>query len=224
MTTDPHGRPFPAAVIFDMDGTLVATTEADFLAWQRIFKDAGKPLSFDDYFPLLGKKSQDVVYKVLKLEEDDAEHALLQKMKYFEEIVAEKGIDLMPNAEVFLQDLKSLGIPLALATSSRKLKMELVLAEVGLLKYFDVLVSGEDVEHGKPSPDIFLLTADKLGIRPGQCLVFEDAVNGVKSAKAAGMKCIAITHTHDAEDLDLADLVVSDFSELSVPLISSLFR
>lgn len=144
-------------------------------------------------------------------------------MKYFEEIVAETGIDLMPNAEVFLQDLVALGVPLALATSSRKMKMELVLEEVGLLKYFNVLVSGEDVDKGKPSPDIFLLTAQRLGVPPSQCLVLEDAVNGVKSAKAAGMKCIAITHTHHADDLQLADLVVADFSELSVPVISSLF-
>lgn len=61
--TEPQGRPFPTAVIFDMDGTLVATTEADFLAWQRIFNDAGKPLSFDDYFPLLGKKARTLYIK-----------------------------------------------------------------------------------------------------------------------------------------------------------------
>jgi beta-phosphoglucomutase family hydrolase len=217
------GNHFPAAIIFDMDGTLVATTEADFLAWQRIFKDAGRSLSFEDYFPLLGKKSHDVVYHVLKLDGEAAENALHAKMKYFEEIVAEKGISLMPNVVVLLRELKSLGIPLALATSSRKLKMELVLDEVDLLEYFDVLVSGEDVTKGKPSPDIFLLTAEKLLVDPAHCVVLEDAVSGVKAAKAAGMKCIAVTNTHDAEDLAIADLVISDFSELSLPVISSLF-
>jgi beta-phosphoglucomutase-like phosphatase (HAD superfamily) len=80
----------PAAVIFDMDGTLVATTEADFLAWQRIFIESGQQLSFEDYFPLLGKKSHDVVYQELKLSGIDAEAALQRKMKYFAEIVDEK--------------------------------------------------------------------------------------------------------------------------------------
>ena len=214
----------PAAVIFDMDGTLVATTEADFLAWQRIFIESGHQLSFEDYFPLLGKKSHDVVYQELKLTGANAEDALQRKMKYFAEIVEEKGIALMPNAEIFLQELKSLNIPLALATSSRKTKMEMVLEEVGLLSYFDVLVSGEAVEHGKPKPDIFFLTATKLGIDPKHCLVLEDAVNGVKAAKSAGMKCIAVTHTHPAGDLGMADMIVHDFSELSFPVISSLFR
>ena len=217
------GIHLPAAIIFDMDGTLVATTEADFLAWQRIFADAGRQLSFEDYFPLLGKKSHDVVYHVLHLEGESAENALNAKMRYFEEIVSEKGISLMPNAEILLKKLKSLGIPLALATSSRKLKMELVLEEVGLLEYFDVLVSGEDVKKGKPSPDIFLLAAEKLNVEPGHCIVVEDAVSGVKAAKDAGMKCIAVTNTHNAEDLTIADMVISDFSELSLPVISSLF-
>ncbi len=213
----------PAAIIFDMDGTLVATTEADFMAWQRIFSEAGRTLSFDDYFPLLGKKSHDVVYHELRLTGDQAENALTRKMKYFEEIVADKGIAMMPHAEALLRELRSLGIPLALATSSRKLKMELVLEEVGLLDYFNVLVSGEDVSNGKPAPDIFLLTAKKLGVDPHHCVVFEDAVSGVMAAKAAGMKCIAVTNTHQAEDLTIADMVISDFSALSLPLISSMF-
>lgn len=217
------GNHLPSAIIFDMDGTLVATTEADFLAWQRIFSDNGRQLSFDSYFPLLGRKSHDVVYQELQLNGDEAEKALHNKMRYFEEIVAEKGITMMPHAETLLKELKALKIPLALATSSRKLKMELVLEEVGLLEYFDVLVSGEEVIKGKPDPAIFILTAKRLNVDPDRCLVFEDAVSGVIAAKAAGMKCIAVTNTHEAVDLYTADLVISDFSALSLPVISSLF-
>jgi beta-phosphoglucomutase len=222
-TTPGNGRHLPAAIIFDMDGTLVATTEADFLAWQRVFSDAGKQLSFEDYFPLLGKKSQDVVHHELKLQGMEAENALHSKMKYFEEIVEQKGIAMMPHAEALLKELKALQIPLALATSSRKLKMELVLEEVGILEYFTVLVSGEDVINGKPKPDIFLLAASKLQVSPEHCVVLEDAITGVTAAKAAGMKCIAITNTHDADDLAIADMVIRDFSELSLPVISALF-
>ena len=219
----PKGSKIPAAIIFDMDGTLVATTEADFLAWQRVFADAGRKLSYEDYFPLLGKKSHDVVYHELKLLGEEAENALHSKMKYFEEIVEQKGIAMMPHAEALLKELKALQVPLALATSSRKLKMELVLEEVGILEYFNVLVSGEDVINGKPNPDIFLLAASKLQVRPEHCVVLEDAITGVTAAKAAGMKCIAITNTHQAEDLSIADMVIRDFSELSLPVISALF-
>ncbi len=213
----------PAAVIFDMDGTLVATTEGDFLAWQKLFLDFGRHLSYGEYFPLLGKKSIDVVKEGLGLDGDVAQQAMHKKMEYFEDIVKERGIVTMPNAEIFLQEIKDLGIPIALATSSRKMKMKLVMEESGLGKYFSVFVTGEEVTHGKPHPDIFLLAAKRLHVDPAQCLVLEDAVNGVAAAKAAGMKCIAITNTHDDAALAEADLVVNSFSELSVQSVKSCF-
>jgi beta-phosphoglucomutase family hydrolase len=213
----------PAAVIFDMDGTLVATTEADFLAWQRLFLEFNSHLDYTSYFPLLGKKSVDVVKEGLGLEGEEAQQAMHKKMAYFEEIVRERGISTMPDAEVFLQEIKDENIPLALATSSRKMKMELVMEESGLGKYFSVFVTGEEVMHGKPHPDIFLLAAKRLNVDPSQCLVLEDAVSGVAAAKAAGMKCIAITSTHDDAALAAADLVVNSFSELSMQSVNACF-
>lgn len=213
----------PAAVIFDMDGTLVATTEGDFIAWQKLFLQYGKQLSYADYFPLLGKKSQDVVHQVLGLEGVEAQYAMQRKMDFFEDVVREKGIVTMPFAERFLQEIKDLKIPIALATSSRKMKMKLVMKESGLAKYFSVFVTGEEVANGKPNPDIFLLAAERLKVDPSHCLVLEDAVSGVAAAKAAGMKCVAITSTHEHVDLTEADLVVNDFSELSYNVIVGCF-
>jgi beta-phosphoglucomutase family hydrolase len=213
------GRSLPVAVIFDMDGTLVATTEADFEAWQALFLEFGRSLTFEEYFPLLGRKSHDVVTQVLNLTEGDAEYAMSRKMELFEKIVNERGILIMPNVELFLKEIKSSGIPMALATSSRKMKMQLVMEESGLDKYFSVFVSGEEVKMGKPNPHIFLLAAEKLGVDPHRCIVLEDAASGVAAAKAAGMKCIAITSTHDEKDLHLADLVIHNFSSLNLGVI-----
>jgi beta-phosphoglucomutase family hydrolase len=213
----------PAAVIFDMDGTLVATTEADFQAWQRLFLDFGSKLDYAAYFPLLGKKSIDVVKEGLGLEGEVAQQAMHKKMKYFEDIVRERGILTMPNAEVFLQEIMDEHIPIALATSSRKMKMKLVMEESGLEKYFSVFVTGEEVMHGKPNPDIFLLAAKRLNVDPSRCLVLEDAASGVAAAKAAGMKCIAITNTHDDTALAAADLVVNSFTQLSMQLVNACF-
>jgi beta-phosphoglucomutase family hydrolase len=214
----------PAAVIFDMDGTLVATTEADFLAWQKLFLEFGKQLTYETYFPLLGKKSIDVVKEGLGLHGDDAQEAMHRKMVFFEDIVREQGITTLPNAEKFLREIKSFNIPIALATSSRKMKMQLVMEESGLGEYFAVFVTGEEVTHGKPSPDIFLLAAERLYVDPTQCIVIEDAVNGVAAAKAAGMKCIAITSTHEDVALIAADLVVDNYSELSMSAINACFE
>jgi beta-phosphoglucomutase family hydrolase len=214
----------PEALIFDMDGTLVATTEADFWAWQKLFLDFKKNLSYEAYFPLLGKKSMDVVKEGLGLHGEEAQLAMHKKMEYFEDIVREHGIATMPHAESFLKEVLAHKIPIALATSSRRMKMQLVMDESGLAKYFSVFVTGEEVLNGKPSPDIFLLAAERLKVNPHHCLVIEDAVSGVAAAKAAGMKCIAITSTHDDTDLVAADLVVDSFSELSMISVSSCFQ
>ena len=211
---------YPDAVIFDMDGTLVATTDADFMAWQKLFREHGRDLSFKDYFPLLGRKSQDVVSDVLELEGEMASLAMARKMELFEQIVSIHGIHIMPNVEVFLKSIADAGIPMALATSSRKLKMQLVMEGSGLDKYFSVFVTGEEVNLGKPNPHIFLLAAEKLGVDPKGCIVLEDAFSGVAAAKAAGMKCIAIISTHEEKDLYEADLIIENFSELSLGVLN----
>jgi beta-phosphoglucomutase-like phosphatase (HAD superfamily) len=104
------------------------------------------------------------------------------------------------------------------------MKMKLVMKESGLAKYFSVFVTGEEVERGKPNPDIFLLAAERLNVPPDHCLVLEDAVNGVAAAKAAGMKCVAITSTHQNADLVNADLVINDFSALNYEVIANCFH
>jgi beta-phosphoglucomutase family hydrolase len=214
---------FPAAVIFDMDGTLVATTELDFLAWQKLFKEYGVDITFQEYYPLLGKKSSDMVLHFLKLKGPEAIYPLTKKMEYFDNLVDSRGIEILPNTEKILYQFKCNNIPLALATSSRKRKMNRIMQQTGFAKYFDVFVTGEEVEQGKPNPDIFLLAAQQLLVNPSDCLVFEDAINGVIAAKAAGMKCVAISNTHPNSELSMADLIINDFNQISETDISNLF-
>lgn len=202
------------AVIFDMDGTLVATTEADFLAWQKLFRHYGKQLTFEDYYPLLGRKSADVVKLGLGLSGQPAEEAMAKKMELFEHIVAEQGIETLPDVRSFLQQLHDAGIPMALATSSRKKKMELVMQTVALERFFSVFVTGEEVVKGKPDPQIFELAASRLQMPADRCIVVEDTVSGVRAAKAAGMACVAISTTHDSEELTEADLLIDHFTSL----------
>jgi beta-phosphoglucomutase family hydrolase len=213
----------PIAVIFDMDGTLVATTELDFLAWQKLFSEYNVHITFEQYFPLLGMKSADMVKHFLKLVGDDAKDALFTKMQYFDDLVDKKGIELLPNTEILLSHLQSNNIPLALATSSRQRKMRRIMNDTGLAHFFTTIVTGDEIVHGKPAPDIFLLAAKRLSIDPACCLVIEDAINGVIAAKAAGMKCVAVTNTHPHHDLSMADLVIDDLSQLLSIDIQSFF-
>lgn len=206
------------AVIFDMDGTLVDSTKADFLAWQKLFSYYDKHLSFREYLPLLGLKSSQVVRDFLPVKNDeDVQIALTKKLVFFHEIISENGIFPVPYADVFLMQIKRLGIPVALATSSRRAKMEMVMEKLGLLDYFDAVVTGGDVSEGKPAPDIFLLAAEKLGVSPPSIIVFEDASNGVKAAKNAGMKCVALASHLNKDSLKEADLVIDTFQDLSFP-------
>jgi beta-phosphoglucomutase family hydrolase len=204
------------AVIFDMDGTLINSTKADFLAWQKLFSFYGKSLTYEEYIPLLGIKSAQVVKEFLPVKNDEEiQMALTQKLVFFHEYVAENGIYPVPYADVFLKQIKQLDIPVALATSSRKAKMEMVMTKVNLVTLFDAIVTGGDVKNGKPAPDIFIKAAEKLGVRPQDCIVFEDASNGVKAAKTAFMKCVAVSSTQSPESLREADLVIDSFKDLS---------
>lgn len=201
------------AVIFDMDGTLIASTQADYLAWAKLFAEQGKTLSYEEYVPLLGIKSAEVIKTYLALEGEKLTAALLKKLTYFNEIILANGIYTIPFAEKFLKSLKKYPVKIALATSARRAKMEMVMQQLDLLKYFDVIVTGEEVVNGKPAPDIFIKTAEKLNLPAFECLVIEDAANGVQAAKNALMKCVAITTTHTEELLNEADLIINSFEE-----------
>lgn len=201
-------------IIFDMDGTLIASTQADYLAWKRTFANHGKELTYESYFPLLGIKSADVIKKELHLQGTEVDKALADKLCYFKEIVETKGIDPIPYAEDLLKAVRKLAVKVALATSSRRMKMQMVMEKLNLLQYFDQIVTGEEVHNSKPSPDIFLRAAEKLKLDPKECIVIEDAANGVTAAKKAGMMCIAITTTHTKDQLSHADLVIDTFKEV----------
>ena len=201
-------------VILDMDGTLIESTEADYLAWKRVFADYNIALPFEDYMPMLGMRSVDLVKQKLAHSKDAPETILQRKMDYFKEIAVQKGIKTVPFAMALLQNLKQYPVRIALATSSRREKMKLAMENVGMLSYFDVIVTGDEVHNGKPAPDIFILAAKRLQLPPHKCLVIEDAANGVMAAKSAHMKCIAITTTHEAGRLQQADLVIDSYENV----------
>jgi beta-phosphoglucomutase len=111
----------------------------------------------------------------------------------------------------FIQRCRDRQLKLAIATSADEVKMSVNLQEVGLAKnIFDAIVNGLEVERKKPFPDVFILAANKLGLQPENCLVVEDAINGVIAAKAAGCKCLALTTSFDGLDLKDADWIAKD--------------
>ena len=130
----------------------------------------------------------------------------------------------MPGAAHAVELLHGAGYPLAVASSGVRGYLETVLQRLGLRQYFGVLVSGEDVTRGKPDPEPYLLAAARLGVRPGQCVVFEDAAVGVRAAKAAGMACIGVPNPAalQPQDLSLADLILPSLEHFELTLLDSL--
>ena len=177
-------------VIFDMDGTLIDTQRIYVEAWER----AGKLQGIDG----LGS----YVKYVCGLKHEDSmrfaktRHPELDTEKFFKDYYPyaqeHKSIALLPGVEKLLTFLRDNNIPMAIASSSSMDEVRDSLTRCGIIEYFSVIVSGDDVKNGKPAPDIFLLAAEKLGTPPAECFVFEDSPNGVRAADSAGMRCFGI--------------------------------
>jgi len=204
-------------IIFDMDGTLLESTEADYRAWKKVFSDYNQELTYERYAPMLGVKSADVIKNEIGYSnEEDVKRILKEKFDYFVEYINENPIKPVFAAETFLKSLAQYPVKIALATSSRKEKMQLVLEQLNFLQYFEAVVTGNEVSNGKPAPDIFLLAAKRLNLQPEDCMVIEDGPIGVAAAKSANMKCVAITETHQAGQLGQADLVIDTYEHADI--------
>jgi HAD superfamily hydrolase (TIGR01509 family) len=136
-----------------------------------------------------------------------------------------KNVQPIPGVVELLKELRQNDIKTALASSSSAEVIVIFLSKMGLKDFFQHITNGDEVENGKPDPDIFLYTATALGEDPSDCLVIEDSANGVKAAKLAGMKCIGFRNANSGDqDLSLADMVIDDFRKVNLEIIESLFN
>ena len=212
------------AVIWDMDGVLVDSAEFHFRDWKDVFGKRGKNLTFDEVTPIFGRTSPDVVMIGLgDLPGAEVRQIVMEKEEEIRRRAA-SGIELLPGALSLLAAFEAKGYKMAIASSAPRRNVDLLVDKLRISRFFQAIVSSEDVTAGKPDPEVFLKAAEKLSAPPSRCVVFEDAIDGVKAAKAAGMKCIAVTTTHPAERLRQADLVVGSLTEVGVETVTRLLR
>lgn len=215
------------AVIFDFDGVITDSEILHLRAFNRSLAPYGIELTTKDYYQnYLGFSDFDC-YKLLidqgllKIDKQKIADIIREKTQIFEELAKTEG-KTIDGVHAFLKMLEHNKIPMAICSGSLMVEIELMLEEAGLRHFFAAIVSAEQVKKGKPHPEGFLLTLQKLNehcktlIAADQCIAIEDSHWGLEAAKAAGMHTVAVTNSYDADQLSLAEKIVTRLNELTI--------
>lgn len=212
------------AVIFDMDGVIYDSTPYTWEARNIYLKKYGVYISDKEISQLLGRSLRDQLKIIndkhnLNLEFND----FSRKTRKIQVKLMKKNLKPCKGVKELIDDLLKHNIKIGLASSNLKRNILEDLKIMGLLDKFKIITSVEEAEHHKPHPEIFLKTAEKLNVRPEECVVIEDAINGIEAAKNGNMKAIAVlTRFHTKEDFKTADLIVNSLEELDAKKIATL--
>lgn len=213
------------AVIFDVDGVLADTGPIHYESWVKMANEIGKTFKKSYFEATFGQQSVPITRQLVgrNVDQNLVEKWAQLKEQYYREMVKDK-IKPLPGVIGLIEVLKSMNFKLAVGSSGPPENVELLLKSLKIEFFFDTIITAAEVKNGKPSPDVFLIAAQKINVKPQNCVVIEDAPVGIEAAKRANMKCIALTTTHDIVDLRIADMIVQDLSYVSVNSILDLLN
>ncbi|MGZ3755624.1 MAG: beta-phosphoglucomutase [Mucilaginibacter sp.] len=211
------------ACIFDLDGVIVDTAVYHYKAWKRLANQMGFDFTEEQNELLKGVsrvRSLEIILGiggVTKTEAEKEELATLKNQWYVEMIGQMKPDEILPGARVFVQACRDAGIKTALGSASKNSMM--ILAKINMVDLFDAIIDGNKVSKAKPDPEVFLKGAEALGVKPSECVVFEDAIAGVEAAVNGGMKVVGIG---SPKVLTGANLVIAGLGEMSLERLNKL--
>ena len=222
----------PRALVFDFDGVIADDEPLHLAAFQRTLAAEGITLSAEAYYArYLGFDDHDAIVEAFRetgrpLPPDRVDALMAAKAAHFLGLVRD-GVPIFPGVPEFVRAAAA-RVPLAIASGALRREIELILAHAGLTAAFTAIVSAEDVEEGKPSPEAFRSALGRLRDRvtdlaPEHCLVIEDSRPGVEAARRAGMRCLAVTNSYSATELADADLVVQSLAGIEWERLEALF-
>ena len=209
------------AFIFDMDGTIVDNMDFHTRAWITFFERRGTSIDADEFFrTTAGRQGREIIRSYLGETLSDVEVSALnaEKEQVYRELYGPHR-KTMDGFDALIALAKADGVALAVATAAPPGNIEFTLDGLDLRRHFDTVVGAADVPRGKPHPDVFLLAAERCGVAPEHCIVFEDAPLGVEAARRAGMRAVVLTTTLPAEafaEFDNVIHIASDFSALTI--------
>ncbi len=205
------------AVIFDMDGVICDTNPYHSLAW-KAFLDKHNIASSEAEFiaHMYGKSNSYILKHFFKREitGEEFDRMEFEKEALFREIY-DAHVTPISGLLAFIENLKSNGVKTGIATSAPYLNMELILSKLPLREQMESLLASEDVNSHKPSPEVYLKSAQNLGVPPERCVVFEDSFSGVTAGKAAGAKVVGVLSTYKKEELPVCDSYIVDYQGIS---------
>lgn len=206
------------AVIFDMDGVICHTNPFHSIAFQEFFAKRNLfPTEEEFKNHMYGKNNSYILSHFLGRTIEGEELAILEEEKesLFREIYKNQ-VNPIAGFLSFFQQLKQEGIPTAVGTSAPMANMDLIIGKLGIHSYMESMLASEDVSKHKPDPEVYLKSAQNLGVNPAACLVFEDSFSGVSAALNAGMKVIGVLSSHSKDELPPCDLYISSYEELEI--------
>lgn len=211
--------------IFDWDGVLINSARHHEESWELLAREENKVLPADHFKRGFGMKNTTIIPELLKWTRDPAEveRMSLRKEVLYREVMKARGIELLPGALNFLQFLKKTGVPCVIGSSTHRLNITTAFDHLNLWPYFAEIVSAEDINRGKPDPQVFLVAASKIDRAPSHCVVFEDAHVGVQAARSGGMHVVAVTTTNPASEFKDVDRVVDQLDQIPPELWTEWF-
>ena len=214
------------AVIFDMDGVIIDSNPFHKISLRQFCEKYGYHLSDQELInKIYGRTNKEWIANLFgALSNEELMRYGEEKEALFREIY-KNDISALKGLPEFLKGLKEINIPVAIGTSAPRSNVDFVLSHTELESYFSTILDESDVEHGKPNPEIYLKVAARLGYEPSRCVVFEDSLSGVESARRAGAKVVGVATTHSFEELNHTDFVIRDFADLDpASLFSTVFE
>ncbi len=210
-----------AALVLDFDGLILDTESPIFEEWRATFRARGHDLCLDVWQHALGTfGTYDPCTHLAKLTGEPFDHEALRQEVRARNMVRCEAQPLLPGVADRVREARASGLKTAVASSSTSAWVEGWLERHGIRALFDTVCSRDHVERVKPAPDLFLLAASRLGVAPERCVVFEDSPNGIRAARAAGMRCVAIPNPVTcALPMEGADLVLTSLAARSLPEI-----
>lgn len=214
------------AAIFDLDGLLVDSETPEYLAWKTVYARYGLTFSLASWTPNIGRN--DGPFDPLepfhrKGGPASREDAVAAWRKERDALIAREFLRPLPGVVPLLALLRDAGLRTAVASSSHASRVRFLVERLALAAQFDAVAAGDEVSHGKPAPDVYLLAARRLDTPPHACVAFEDSENGVRAAKEAGLLCIAVPSALTRTmDFSAADCVLGSLVEVTLDMITSL--